>query len=196
MNLHFTVGWNFLQSYMYWDYIKKIIARNYATVTPSVILNIFCTHYTVNAYDERLIFVDDTHRADFRFAHSQWETVLFCNDVSHWLGASIKSALCLLVNTKFVLICVGRDNWCRNNVSMSLHSCDIPDGKELLIHSQTSTMQLLKFAKIYVISSRTSLGMWLLLNRPVSQLQAPSGGLSRTSRKLWQDYSSCYMFWT
>ena len=31
---------------------------------------------------------------------------------------------------------------------------------------------------------------------PVSQMRAPSGGLSRTSRKLWQDYSSCYMFWT
>ena len=33
-------------------------------------------------------------------------------------------------------------------------------------------------------------------NRPVSQIRAPSGGLSRTSRKLWQDYSNCYMFWT
>ena len=27
------------------------------------------------------------------FASSQWETVLLCNDVSHWLGASLKSAL-------------------------------------------------------------------------------------------------------
>ena len=33
-------------------------------------------------------------------------------------------------------------------------------------------------------------------NRPVSQIRAPSGGLSRTSGKLWQDYSNCYMFWT
>ena len=32
--------------------------------------------------------------------------------------------------------------------------------------------------------------------RPVSQIRAPSGGLSRTSGKLWQDYSNCYMFWT
>ena len=29
----------------------------------------------------------------FWFAPSQWETALLCNDVSHWLGASIKSAL-------------------------------------------------------------------------------------------------------
>ena len=36
----------------------------------------------------------------------------------------------------------------------------------------------------------------LQMNRPVSQIQAPSGGLSRTSGKLWQDYSNCYMFWT
>ena len=33
-------------------------------------------------------------------------------------------------------------------------------------------------------------------NRPVSQIRAPPGGLSRTNGKLWQDYSNCYMFWT
>ena len=31
--------------------------------------------------------------ADSRFAPSQWETVLLCNDGSHWLGASLQSAL-------------------------------------------------------------------------------------------------------
>ena len=31
-------------------------------------------------------------RADSRFASSQWETALLCNDVSHWLGASLESA--------------------------------------------------------------------------------------------------------
>ena len=35
-------------------------------------------------------------RADFRFAPSQWETALLCNDVSYWLGASLDSALLLL----------------------------------------------------------------------------------------------------
>ena len=39
-------------------------------------------------------------RADSRFACSQWETALLCNDVSHWLGASLESALVLL------LICI------------------------------------------------------------------------------------------
>ena len=32
-------------------------------------------------------------RADSRFVRSQWETVLLCNDVSHWLGTSLESAL-------------------------------------------------------------------------------------------------------
>ena len=32
-------------------------------------------------------------RADSRFAPSQWETALLCNDGSHWLGPSQESAL-------------------------------------------------------------------------------------------------------
>ena len=32
-------------------------------------------------------------RTDFRFAPSQLETALLCNDVSHWLGANLESAL-------------------------------------------------------------------------------------------------------
>ena len=32
-------------------------------------------------------------RADSRFASSQWDAVLICNDVSHWLVASLESAL-------------------------------------------------------------------------------------------------------
>ena len=35
-------------------------------------------------------------RADIRFASSQWETALLCNDVSHWLGVNLESALRLL----------------------------------------------------------------------------------------------------
>ena len=32
-------------------------------------------------------------KTDSRFAPSQWETALLCNDVSHWLGANLESAL-------------------------------------------------------------------------------------------------------
>ena len=38
---------------------------------------------------------DIIFRADSRFAPSQWETALLCNDVSHWLGAKLESALIL-----------------------------------------------------------------------------------------------------
>ena len=31
-----------------------------------------------------------------RFALSQWEKALHCNDVSHWLGANLESALCII----------------------------------------------------------------------------------------------------
>ena len=33
------------------------------------------------------------HRADSRCAPSQWEKTLLCNDASHWLGASLESAV-------------------------------------------------------------------------------------------------------
>ena len=32
-------------------------------------------------------------RADSKFAPSQWDTALFCNNVSHWMGTSQKSTL-------------------------------------------------------------------------------------------------------
>ena len=45
-----------------------------------------------NLYNEKLM-------ANSRFAPSQWETALLCNDVSHWLGASLESALKLYRST-------------------------------------------------------------------------------------------------
>ena len=33
------------------------------------------------------------HRTDSRFPPTQWETVLLCNHVSHWLGANLESTL-------------------------------------------------------------------------------------------------------
>ena len=36
-------------------------------------------------------------RADSRFVPSQWKTSLLCNDIPHWLGASLESALLIHV---------------------------------------------------------------------------------------------------
>ena len=43
----------------------------------------------------------EQHKADSRFAPSQWETALFCNEVFHWLGASLESALTTYVLSSF-----------------------------------------------------------------------------------------------
>ena len=40
-------------------------------------------------------------RADSRFAPSQWETALLSNDVFHWLGANLESALWLPIDNHF-----------------------------------------------------------------------------------------------
>ena len=37
------------------------------------------------------------YKADYRFAPSQWETALLCNDFSHWLGANLESVLDILL---------------------------------------------------------------------------------------------------
>ena len=50
-------------------------------------------------------------RADSRFASSQWETALLCNDVSHSLGASLESALPMMANLQYNL-CRKSDEGC------------------------------------------------------------------------------------
>ena len=39
-------------------------------------------------------------RADSRFAPSQWETVLLCNDVSRWLGVNLELTLSMITITR------------------------------------------------------------------------------------------------
>ena len=46
-------------------------------------------------YTENVVPVGIYVTTDSRFASTQWETALLCNDVSHWLGASLESALLL-----------------------------------------------------------------------------------------------------
>ena len=47
---------------------------------------------TLSTLEIREYYPDDWLRADSRFAPGQWETALLCNDVSHFLGASLESA--------------------------------------------------------------------------------------------------------
>ena len=55
-------------------------------------INRYWNHTSVHITGLRRTFAWQ-HRADSRFASSQWETALLCNDVSHWLDADLKSAL-------------------------------------------------------------------------------------------------------
>ena len=51
------------------------------------------TWLTSPGYQSPAIQERSLSRADSRFAPSQWETALLCNDVSHWLGANLELAL-------------------------------------------------------------------------------------------------------
>ena len=64
----------------------------------------FCKNCSKGKFMKLNLFVDKfkilgkkdgeiTYGTDSRFAPSQWETVLLCNDVSHWLGTNPESAL-------------------------------------------------------------------------------------------------------
>ena len=59
-------------------------------------------------------------RSDSRFASSQWEKALLCNDVSHWLGANLESSLITLYwrDPRFQ----GPYDWCR----LDIDSTSIP----------------------------------------------------------------------
>ena len=54
-------------------------------------------------------------RADSRFAPSQWETVLLSNNSSHWLGASLESAL------DYVCYCTPHHNKTCCSIGQYLH---------------------------------------------------------------------------
>ena len=45
-----------------------------------------------------------TTLADSSFVPSQWETALLCNDISHWLGANLESALCIRLKYMYMSI--------------------------------------------------------------------------------------------
>ena len=65
-----------------------------------------CTFIVTTAYhrQERSIHYQqqwNTIRVDSRFALSQWETALLCNAISHWLGASLESALYHALHRKY-----------------------------------------------------------------------------------------------
>ena len=67
----------------------------------------------------RSLFLDmkKSIRADSRVAPSQWETLLLCNAISHWLGANLESGLSIFIFCHFFTL--SRCRWLGwNYVSM------------------------------------------------------------------------------
>ena len=56
-------------------------------------LSLSLSHHVMRAVGVRALVDGMAHRADSRFAASQWETALLCNDVFRRLGASLESTL-------------------------------------------------------------------------------------------------------
>ena len=65
------------------------------------------------------------NRVDSRFEPSQWETVLLCNDICHWLGANLESTL-----DKETEVPKPRQNWKDNMIYLPSNS-----------HSQSSLVK-------------------------------------------------------
>ena len=61
------------------------------------------------------------HRADSRFAPSQWETPLLCNDVSHWLGANLESRFASS-QWETASLCNDVSHWLGASLKSALHT--------------------------------------------------------------------------
>ena len=70
--------------------------NGYTTICSPMSMQYFYLHFheigLVSSFGPNYSFI--ASRADSRFVPSQWEMALVCNNVSHWLGASLESALC------------------------------------------------------------------------------------------------------
>ena len=87
------------------------INRNEIFIQENVYENVICEMATTLSRPQCVKFVLICYyalsldiRADSMFVPSQWETALLCNDVSHWLGASLESALNVLRNWFYFLL--------------------------------------------------------------------------------------------
>ena len=56
--------------------------------------------YNTEIFPLQLVFSTLFTRADSRFWPSQWETALLCNNLSHWLHASLESDLYTISNVR------------------------------------------------------------------------------------------------
>ena len=54
---------------------------------------VYPMYHTALDYSPCHLHTQPQYRSDSKFAPSQWETALLCNNISHWLGTKLESAL-------------------------------------------------------------------------------------------------------
>ena len=106
-------------------YVSVVSARRRSNTAQAKTVQEQPVYYTAIILE---LYCKIIYRTDPRFAPSQWETVLLCNDVSHWLGASLESILNLCVMSR--LQPVNKHTWHPVALSEScLLVCDGEKGK-------------------------------------------------------------------
>ena len=93
LNSNVTVGLIFVTTLWFWCLLLwwKLM-WNYWLFAPLLCMYFYSLTILLNA---TCLGCHSWFRADSRLAPSQWETLLLCNDISHWLGANLELALSL-----------------------------------------------------------------------------------------------------
>ena len=94
------------------------------------------------------------HRADSRFAPRQWKTALLCNDVSHWLGASLESTVWSIWRLRMGTLSALTLQW-RHIAPWCVVSPAIPLSVQLFVRTAKKTPKL-----------RVTGSLWLLVDLP------------------------------
>ena len=104
----------------------------------------FCNHLDNTDQWAYICSVHTYGRTDSRLAPSQWGIVLLCNDISHWLGASLESSLYCYLGCRVSKHC-----------SCSSKALQIELDKLCIIHvnnSSTRLSTLISWHEIFIIN--------------------------------------------
>ena len=80
--------WSVTQKMFPFDDVIMALGQSHYTSASEAILNEWISRMKMHQMN---VNASNEFRVDSRLAPSQWETALLCNDVSHWLGTSLKS---------------------------------------------------------------------------------------------------------
>ena len=82
-------------------FIVRIVMALGATAWSTASFAIATSTFSENPATVMVSWYTATYRVDSGFAPSQWQTALLCNDGSYWLGASLESALYIVLTDRY-----------------------------------------------------------------------------------------------